>query len=68
MFYQRNRIMDKSNATQGFPTAQFARNLLRGLKLGLAALATGSRWVPLADNRKLVRDLAARAARSYGQA
>jgi hypothetical protein len=40
---------------------------LRGLKFALAALEIGSRTVPLADNRQLIRDLSARAAALYGE-
>jgi hypothetical protein len=38
----------------------------RELKFALAALEIGSRTVPLADNRELVRDLSARAAALFG--
>jgi hypothetical protein len=38
---------------------------LRELKFVLAALEIGSRTVPLADNRQLIRDLSARAAELY---
>jgi hypothetical protein len=38
---------------------------LRELKFALAALEIGSRTVPLADNRQLIRDLSARAAEIY---
>jgi hypothetical protein len=58
--------MDKSNAAQWAHAANLARSLLRGFKFALAALAIGSRMVPLGDNRQLVRDFAARAARLYG--
>lgn len=40
--------------------------LVRVLKFTLAALAAGSRTVPLGDNRQLVRDLAVRASCLYG--
>jgi hypothetical protein len=40
--------------------------LVRALKFALAALAAGSRTVPLGDNRQLVRDLARRASCLYG--
>jgi hypothetical protein len=39
---------------------------LQELKFALAALEIGSRTVPLADNRELVRDLSARAAALFG--
>jgi hypothetical protein len=42
-----------------------AWRFLRDLKFVLAALEIGSRTVPLADNRGLVRDLSARAAALY---
>jgi hypothetical protein len=41
------------------------RQYWRELKFTLAALEIGSRAVGLADNRQLVRDLAARAASLY---
>lgn len=40
--------------------------LLRGLKFMFAALAIGSRTVPLADNSELLRDLTAHARLLYG--
>jgi hypothetical protein len=58
--------MNKSITIQGLHAAEFARNLLRDFKFTLAALAIGSQTVALADNRQLVRDLAARAATLYG--
>jgi hypothetical protein len=58
--------MDKSITTQGLRAAEFARNLLRDFKFTLSALAIGSQTVALADNRQLVRDLAARAVTLYG--
>jgi hypothetical protein len=44
-----------------------ATGLVRALKFAFAALAAGSRVVPLGDNSQLVRDLAARAASIYGK-
>ena len=44
----------------------YLTNFVREVKFTLSALAIGSRTVPLADNRQLVRDLAARAACLYG--
>jgi hypothetical protein len=38
---------------------------LREVRFALAALEIGSRTVPLADNRQLIRDLSARAAALY---
>jgi hypothetical protein len=50
-----------------FPPARTSRlwHFLREVRFVLAALEIGSRAVPLADNRPLVRDLAARAASLY---
>jgi hypothetical protein len=39
---------------------------MRAFKFAFAALAAGSRVVPLGDNSQLVRDLAAHAASIYG--
>jgi hypothetical protein len=54
------------NELQTTSTIRYLQNFVRALKFTLAALAIGSRTVPLADNRQLVRDLAARAACLYG--
>ncbi|HWJ34248.1 MAG TPA: hypothetical protein VNR70_03235 [Steroidobacteraceae bacterium] len=43
-----------------------AASLMRAFKFAFAALAAGSRVVPLGDNSQLVRDLAAHAASIYG--
>jgi hypothetical protein len=59
--------MDKLHTARLLHAAQFARDLVREFKFILAALAIGSQTVPLADNRQLVRDLAARAAGLYGE-
>jgi hypothetical protein len=58
--------MNKLQATPAASRPRYLTNFLRDLKFTLAALAIGSRTVPLADNRQLVRDLAARAACLYG--
>jgi hypothetical protein len=44
--------------------SRFGR-FLRELRFALAALEIGSRTVPLADNRELIRALSARAAALY---
>lgn len=41
--------------------------ILRDIRFTFAALAAGSRTVPMGDNHGLVEDLAARAARIYGR-
>ena len=46
-------------------TTRRSWRLLRDVKFALAALEIGSRTVPLADNRQLIRDLSARAAALY---
>jgi len=59
--------MDKSNTPQRHNTARLAGKLRRGFEFTLAAFAIGSQWVPLADNRQLVRELAAQASRLNGE-
>jgi hypothetical protein len=58
--------MNKLSATAVSSRPRYLKNVLRELKFVLSAMAIGSRTVPLADNRQLVRDLAARAACLYG--
>jgi len=43
-------------------------SILRDVRFVFAALAAGSRIVPLADNREVIANLAARAASIYGNA
>jgi hypothetical protein len=55
-------IMNEMNShTNGFP------EFFRDLKFTLAAFAAGSRVVPMADNRRVIADLTARAASIYGK-
>jgi hypothetical protein len=58
--------MNNLPATAAVSRPGYLKNVLRELNFVLSALAIGSRTVPLADNRELVQDLAARAARLYG--
>jgi hypothetical protein len=57
--------MNKLQAAPAVPRP-YLTNFVRQVKFTLSALAIGSRTVGLADNRELVRDLAARAACLYG--
>jgi len=41
--------------------------ILRDIRFAFAALAAGSRTVPMGDNRGVIADLAARAASIYGE-
>lgn len=54
-----------STEAVGAPVRQGA-HALRALRFLVAALAIGSRTVPLADNSELSRELGARAGRLYG--
>lgn len=40
--------------------------ILRDIRFAFAALAAGSRTVPMADNREVIADLTARATSIYG--
>jgi hypothetical protein len=56
-------IMNELNTSaNGFP------KFLRDIRFTFEALAAGSRVVPMADNRWLITDLAARAGSIYGKA
>ena len=55
---------DHSSAQSGRPRER--ARAIRALRFVLAALAIGSRTVPLADNSQLSRDLGARARVLYG--
>jgi hypothetical protein len=63
---------EKSELSRGDSVAESVRlregaaRVLRALRFMVAALAIGSRTVPLADNSHLSRDLGAHAERLYG--
>ena len=55
-----------ASATPGSATTIPAAGFLRALRFFIAALAIGSRTVPMADHGELLRDLKAQAGHLYG--
>jgi hypothetical protein len=51
---------------QSSPFANRLARILRDIRFAFAALAAGSRTVPMGDNRAVIADLAAREASIYG--